>query len=202
MDSSVEISVRDRWKGDTTISCDYSCAWDLHNHWLRFPMRIAQYKPREFKLGSDLFSHWIAQWRQANSGGYLNPWLVQIWASLCVAGGDSTEYLWGVLYYVLLHVLYHYNIHIVRGFQLYAFSIPPFLGMHPVFNVDCLRPYFPPFLDTSHIAEQLTPTELNPDCMEKATIDRIMDIHAKKTWQQRIQPYRVVKAGQLLHQGK
>ena len=49
--------------------------------------------------------------------------LIQIWASLCVAGGDSTEYLWGVLYYVLLHVLYHYNIQIVGGFQLYAFPI-------------------------------------------------------------------------------
>ena len=49
--------------------------------------------------------------------------LIQIWAILCVVGGDSTEYLWGVLYYVLLHVLYHYNIHIVGGFQLHAFPI-------------------------------------------------------------------------------
>jgi hypothetical protein len=52
------------------------------------------------------------------------------------------------------------------------------------------------------MAEQLTPTELNPDCMEQATTDRIMDTQIKNTHQQRIQLYRVVKAGQLLHQGK
>jgi hypothetical protein len=28
--------------------------------------------------------------------------------------------------------------------------------------MDLLRPYFPPLLDTSEVAEQLTPTELNP----------------------------------------
>jgi hypothetical protein len=37
-------------------------------------------------------------------------------------------------------------------------SIPPSLGLHPMFNVERLRPYFPPLLDTSDIAEQLTPT--------------------------------------------
>jgi hypothetical protein len=38
--------------------------------------------------------------------------------------------------------------------------------------------------------------------MEQATIDLIMDTQVKGTRQQRIQLYRVVKAGQLLHQGK
>ena len=32
---------------------------------------------------------------------------------------------------------------------------------------------YPPLLDTSDMAEQLTPTELNPNYMEQATIDRI-----------------------------
>jgi hypothetical protein len=41
-------------------------------------------------------------------------------------------------------------------------NIPPFLGLHPMFNVDLLHPYFPPLLDTSEVAEQLTTTELNP----------------------------------------
>ena len=71
-----------------------------------------------------------------------------------------------------------------------------------MFNVDHLQPYFPPLLDTSDVAEQLTPTELNPDCMEQATTDRIMDTQIKNTRQQKIQLYRVVKASQLLHQGK
>jgi hypothetical protein len=57
----------------------------------------------------------------------------------------------------------------------FELSIPPFLGLHPVFNVELLRPYFPPLLDTSEVAEKLAPTELNPDCLEKATVDRIMD---------------------------
>jgi hypothetical protein len=40
----------------------------------------------------------------------------------------------------------------------FELNTPPFLGLHLVFNVDLLRPYFPPLLDTSKIAEQLTPT--------------------------------------------
>ena len=52
------------------------------------------------------------------------------------------------------------------GNNAFELSIPPFLGLHPIFNVDRLRPYFPPLLDTSDIVEQLTPAELNPDCME------------------------------------
>ena len=74
--------------------------------------------------------------------------------------------------------------------------------MHLVFNVDPLHPYFPPLLDTSNIAEQLTPTELNPDCMEQATTDFIMEMKIKNTRQQRIQLFQVVKAGQILRQGK
>ena len=88
------------------------------------------------------------------------------------------------------------------GDNSFDLIIPPFLSLHPVFNVDRLRPYFPPLLDMSDIAEQLTTTELNPACMEQAATDRIMDTQIKHTRQQNIQLYRVVKAGQLLHQGK
>jgi hypothetical protein len=90
----------------------------------------------------------------------------------------------------------------VMGVNDFQLNIPPFLGLHPVFNVDLLHPYFPPLLDTSEVAEQLTPTELNPDCIEHASNDQIVDTEIKGTRQQRIQLYRVVKAGQLLHQGK
>ena len=103
-----------------------------------------------------------------------------------------------------LHPLQYglYTITKAIGNNDFELSIPPFLGLHPVFNVDCLRPYFPPLLDTSDIVEQLTPTELNPDCMEQGTTDCIMDMQIKNTRQQQIQLYRVVKSGQLLHQGK
>jgi hypothetical protein len=69
------------------------------------------------------------------------------------------------------------------GENAFELSIPPFLGLHPVFNVDRLRPYFPPLLDTSDMAKQLTPTKLNPDCMEQATTDQIMNTQIKNTCQ-------------------
>ena len=71
-----------------------------------------------------------------------------------------------------------------------------------MFNVDCIQPYFPPLLDTSDIAEQLTPKILSVDWMEHATIDCVMDMEINSTCQQKIQIYQVVKVGQPLHQGK
>jgi hypothetical protein len=84
----------------------------------------------------------------------------------------------------------------------FALNILPFLGLHRVFNVALLRPYFPPLLDTSEIVEKLTPTELNPNCMQQESSDQIVDTQIKGTQQQRMQLDRVFKAGQLLHQGK
>ena len=95
-----------------------------------------------------------------------------------------------------------YTITKAVGDNDFELKIPPFLGLHPMFNVDLLRFYFPPLLDTSEVEEQLTPTELNPDCIQHASNDQIMDTQIKGTRQQRIHLYRVVKAGQLLHQGK
>jgi hypothetical protein len=39
------------------------------------------------------------------------------------------------------------------GDNYFELNIPPFLGLHPMFNVDILHPYFPPLLDTSEVAE-------------------------------------------------
>jgi hypothetical protein len=46
----------------------------------------------------------------------------------------------------------HYGLYTITkavGDNDFELNIPPFLGLHPVFNVDLLRPYFPPLLDTS-----------------------------------------------------
>jgi hypothetical protein len=51
-----------------------------------------------------------------------------------------------------------YTITKAMGDNYFELNIPPFLVLHPVFNVDLLRPYFPPLLDTSDVAEKLTPT--------------------------------------------
>jgi hypothetical protein len=48
-----------------------------------------------------------------------------------------------------------YTITKVVGDNSFELNLPPFLGLHPVFNVDLLWPYFPPLLDTSEIAEQV-----------------------------------------------
>jgi hypothetical protein len=77
----------------------------------------------------------------------------------------------------------------------FELNIPPLLGLHPVFNVDLLRTYLPPLLDTSLITEQMTPTYLNPDFIQQESSDHILDKHVKGTHQQRIHLYQVVKAG-------
>jgi hypothetical protein len=69
------------------------------------------------------------------------------------------------------------------GSNDFELNILPFLGLHPVFNVNLLQPYFPPLLDTSEITKQLTPTELNFDCMEKSSINHIVDTLVKGTRQ-------------------
>jgi hypothetical protein len=50
-----------------------------------------------------------------------------------------------------------------------------------MFNVDLLLPYFPPLLDTSEITKQLIPTKLNPDYMEHASTDQIVETQVKGT---------------------
>jgi hypothetical protein len=104
----------------------------------------------------------------------------------------------------MLHPLCYgsYNITKVVGDNAFELNIPPFLGLHPVFNMALLWPYFLSLLETSEIAEQLTPTELNLDCMQQTSNDQIVDTQIKGTQQQRIHIYRVVKERQLLHQGK
>jgi hypothetical protein len=95
-----------------------------------------------------------------------------------------------------------YTITKAMGDISFELNIPLFLGLHLVFNVALLRPYFPPLLDTSKITEQFTPTKINLEYMQQASSDHIVDTQIKGTQQQRIHLYRVIKAGQLLHQGK
>jgi len=49
----------------------------------------------------------------------------------------------------------------VVGDNNFELSIPPFLGLHRVLNMDRIWSYFPPLLDTSKFAKQLTPIKLN-----------------------------------------
>jgi hypothetical protein len=77
---------------------------------------------------------------------------------------------------ILLPLHYEpYTITKAVGDNSFDLNTPPFLGLHPMFNMDLLRPYFPPLLDTSEVAEQLKPIELNPDCIQQASNDQIVD---------------------------
>jgi hypothetical protein len=79
------------------------------------------------------------------------------------------------------------------GENAFELNLSHFLGLFLVFNVELLWPYFPPFLDTSKVAKQLATTQLNHDCIEKDTMDWIMESKMKNTHQQNIHLYRVVK---------
>ena len=59
-----------------------------------------------------------------------------------------------------LHPLFYgpYTITKVVGSNDFELNTLPFLGLHSMLNVDLLRPYFPPLLDTSEITKRLTLT--------------------------------------------
>jgi hypothetical protein len=74
---------------------------------------------------------------------------------------------------IMAYILY--TITKVVGDNSFELNIPPFLGLHLMFNVDILRPYFPPLLDTLEVEKQLTPTYLNPDCIQQESNDQIVE---------------------------
>jgi hypothetical protein len=76
-----------------------------------------------------------------------------------------------------------YTITNTMGDNDFELNIPPFLGLHPMFNVDLLHPYFPPLLDTLDVVEQLTPIEINPDCTQHESNDKFVDTQIKGTRQ-------------------
>jgi hypothetical protein len=68
------------------------------------------------------------------------------------------------------------------GGNYFDINLPTFLGLHSMFNVDLLQPYFQALLDTSEITEQLTPAWINPNFMEHASTDQIMETQIKGTF--------------------
>ena len=47
------------------------------------------------------------------------------------------------------------------GEKAFELNLPSFLGLHPVFNVELLRPYFPPLSDISKATEHIQVVELS-----------------------------------------
>ena len=61
----------------------------------------------------------------------------------------------------------------------FELNLPPFLGVHPIFNVELLKPYFPPLLDIADVAEEFSHTELNPKVVNPLQSDQIMEVLMK-----------------------
>jgi len=70
------------------------------------------------------------------------------------------------------------------GENAFDSSIPPFLNLHLVFNVELFQPYFPPLLDTLDVTEHLSSP---PNYNEQVIVDQIMDAMIKETFQHNIQ---------------
>ena len=73
--------------------------------------------------------------------------------------------------------------------------------MHPIFNVDLLKPYHPPFLDTSIIEEHLDISKLNLENFSLVKENHIVDTWIKPTKGCPIYLYWVIKKGNPSHQG-
>ena len=117
------------------MSCDYQLCMRFAHAWIelcQWGLRsVGQYQVNCSFCSRDSHAGLCSGGKQSKWRRF-ELWLIISELVLCVTGGDSTEYLWGVLYYVLLHVLNHYNIHIVWGFQLYAFP-----GLHTMLMCAC-----------------------------------------------------------------
>lgn len=67
----------------------------------------------------------------------------------------------------------------------FKLNIPPYLGLHPVFNMDLLRPYFLPLLE--YIVLRLTgPEDIHSDVQEPLSSDTIVEQQACHTRTQTI----------------
>lgn len=88
------------------------------------------------------------------------------------------------------------------GENAFELNLPSFLGLHPVFNVELLRPYFPPLLDISQATEYIQAAELNPSTTAPVQCDHVTEAILKTLRNQKIPLYWVVRAGQHSHQGK
>ena len=123
MDSSVKTSARGGWKGESAISCDY---------WLcmRFAHTLIEIANEDCTVQARWIRTWISSLFILDCAIEAGRLVEKIWiydlfifrASLCVACEIVLRAV-RALCYVLLNFIYHYNIQIVGGFQLYAFPI-------------------------------------------------------------------------------
>ena len=79
-----------------------------------------------------------------------------------------------------LHPLHYGPYKIIKkvGENAFELNLPPFLGVHLVFNVELLKPYFPPLLDIADVVEEINHIELNPK-VNLLQSDQILEVFMK-----------------------
>ena len=85
-----------------------------------------------------------------------------------------------------------------NSFQL---DIPACLCLHPIFNVNVLRPYHAPLLEQNDL-QTTEPKDIDPDVQEPLLCDTIVGRCIRHTRMNSIPLFQVAKAGQLPAQGK
>ena len=103
-----------------------------------------------------------------------------------------------------LHPLHYgpYNIIKKVGENAFELNLPSFLGIHLVFNVEPLKPYFSPLLDIANVAKEISNIVLNLEVFNPLQSDQIVEVFMKNLRSQKIYLYHVVKAIQFVQQGK
>ena len=65
------------------------------------------------------------------------------------------------------------------GGNAFELNLPPFLGVLPVFNVELLKPYFPPLLDIVDVPKEIIHIELNLEVVNPLQSDQIVEVSMK-----------------------
>ena len=94
-----------------------------------------------------------------------------------------------------------YSILKQMGENAFQLDIPACLGLHPVFNVDLLRPYHAPLLEYNDLQIE-KPEDIHPDVHEPLLCKTILGRRICLTRKNSIPLFQVAKYGQLPVQGK
>ena len=80
-----------------------------------------------------------------------------------------------------LHPLHYGPYKIIKkvGENAFELNLPSFLGIHPVFDLELLKPYFHPLLDIVDVAEEISHTKLNLEAINSLQSDQIVEVVMK-----------------------
>lgn len=78
-------------------------------------------------------------------------------------------------YHRKLHHLQYGPYKIIKKVGEFEHNLPPFLGIHPIFDIELLKTYFPLLLDITKVVEEIIHKELNPEVVNPLQSDQIIE---------------------------